>query len=165
MVLVMVRAGQVSGDQSSGGRLTDHIELGILARAFPRDLLEEVLDVTGRREKRVRRLPAHVMMRYVIAQGLFFGSGSEEVMRQLVGSLRHLGLWSDDWQVPSTSAIAQARARLGAEPLRELLRCAAVPAAGYGTEGVWLSGLRLMSIDEPAWTRRTPRPTWPRSGG
>ena len=35
MVLVMVRAGQVSGDQSSGGRLTDHIELGVLARAFP----------------------------------------------------------------------------------------------------------------------------------
>lgn len=147
MVLAMVRAGQVSGDESSGGRLTDHIELGVLARAFPRDLLDEVLDVTGRREKRVRRLPAHVMIRYVIAQGLFFGSGSEEVMRQLVGSLRHLGSWSDDWQVPSTSAIAQARARLGAEPLRELFRRAAVPAAGYGTKGAWLAGLRLMSID------------------
>lgn len=147
MVRAMVRAGQVIGDESSGGRLTDHIELGVLARAFPRDLLEEVLDVTGRREKRVRRLPAHVMIRYVIAQGLFFGSGSEEVMRQLVGSLRHLGSWSDDWQVPSTSAIAQARARLGAEPLRELFRRAAVPAAGYGTKGAWLAGLRLMSID------------------
>src|SRR5688500_6238008 len=114
MVRSMARVGQDSGDESADGRLTDHIELGVFARVFPRDLLAEVLDVTGRREKRVRRLPAHVMIRYVIAQGLYFGSGSEEVMRQLVGSLRHLGSWSDDWQVLSSSAIAQARARLGA---------------------------------------------------
>jgi hypothetical protein len=54
------------------GRLTDHIGLGVLAARFDRDLLEEVLNRTGRREKRSRRLPAQVMIRYVIAMGLFF---------------------------------------------------------------------------------------------
>ncbi|WP_307937253.1 transposase domain-containing protein [Salinispora arenicola] len=38
-----------------------------MSARFNRDLLEEVLDSSGRREKRVRRLPAHVMIRYVIA--------------------------------------------------------------------------------------------------
>ncbi|MEV6348930.1 transposase domain-containing protein, partial [Actinoplanes sp. NPDC051851] len=49
------------------GRLTDHIALGVVSARFDRDLLEEVLNRTERREKRVRRLPAHVMMRYVVA--------------------------------------------------------------------------------------------------
>jgi Insertion element 4 transposase N-terminal/Transposase DDE domain len=129
------------------GRLTDHIELGVLARVFPRDLLEEVIDATGCRERRVRRLPAHVMLRFVIAQGLWFGQSAEEVMRLLVGSLVHLDSWDDGWQVPSRSAIAQARARLGAAPLRALLARAAVPVATRGTKGAWLRTWRLMSVD------------------
>ena len=56
-----------------GGRLTDHISLGVLSAAFSRDLIDEVLGVTGKREKRSRLLPAHVMVRYVIALGLFSG--------------------------------------------------------------------------------------------
>jgi hypothetical protein len=62
------------------GRLTDHISLGVLSAAFSRDLIEEVLGVTGKREKRSRLLPAHVMVRYVIGLGLFFGQAYEEVM-------------------------------------------------------------------------------------
>lgn len=130
-----------------GGRLTDHISLGVLSAAFSRDLIEEVLGVTGRREKRSRLLPAHVMVRYVIALGLFFGQAYEEVMRQLTGTLQSLGSWDQDWKVPSTSAITQARQRLGAGPLRELFHRAAVPVAGPGTTGAWLRGRRLMAID------------------
>lgn len=130
-----------------GGRLTDHISLGVLSAAFSRDLIEEVLGVTGRREKRSRLLPAHVMVRYVIALGLFFGQAYEEVMRQMTGTLQSLGSWDQGWKVPSTSAITQARQRLGAEPLRELFHRAAVPAADLGTTGAWLRGRRLMAID------------------
>ena len=130
-----------------GGRLTDHISLGVLSAAFSRDLIEEVLGVTGRREKRSRLLPAHVMVRYVIALGLFFGQAYEEVMRQMTGALQSLGSWDQDWKVPSTSAITQARQRLGAAPLRELFHRAAVPVADLGTTGAWLRGRRLMAID------------------
>ena len=125
-----------------GGRLTDQISLGVLSAAFSRDLIEEVLGVTGKREKRSRLLPAHVMVRYVIGLGLFFGQAYEEVMRQMTGTLQSLGSWDQGWKVPSTSAITQARQRLGAGPLRELFHRAAVPVAGLGTRGAWLRGRR-----------------------
>lgn len=129
------------------GRLIDHIGLGVLSARFDRDLLEEVINRTGCREKRSRRLPAHVMIRYVIAMGLFFDESYDEVMRRLVGCLRRLGSWVDDWQVPTASAITQARTRLGVEPMRVLFERAAVPVAGPGTKGAWLARRRLMAVD------------------
>lgn len=87
------------------------------------------------------------MIRYVIAMGLFFTESYEEVMRRLVGSLRKMGSWSDDWQVPTASAITQARQRLGVAPLRELFDRSAVPVATSGTKGAFLARRRLMAID------------------
>lgn len=51
---------------------------------------------------------------------LFYDEDYEEVMRWLVGSLKDMGSWRDDWVVPSTSAITQARQRLKADSLRVL---------------------------------------------
>jgi hypothetical protein len=87
------------------------------------------------------------MIRYVIAMGLFFAESYDEVVRRLVGNLRRLGSWDDRWQVPTASAITQARQRLGVEPLRLLFDRACVPVAGPGTKGAWLAGRRLMAID------------------
>ena len=87
----------VVGRDIIGGRdtvvrpVTDHVGLGVVSARFGRDLLEEVLNRTDRREKRLRRLPAHVMIRYVIAMGLFANESYDEVMRRLVGNLRKLG--------------------------------------------------------------------------
>ena len=49
--------------------------------------------------------------------------------------------------LPSKSAIFQARARLGPEPLEKLFSRAATPLAGAGTPGAWLGGRRLVAID------------------
>lgn len=119
----------------------------MLSARFHRDLIEEVINRTGCREKRKRLLPAHVMIRYVIAMGLYAQEPAEEVMRRLVGSLRAMGSFSDDWQVPTGSAITQARQRLGIAPVRELFARAAVPVAGPGTKGAWLARRGLMAID------------------
>ena len=145
----MARIGQIKkiGDDPSAVRLTDRISLGVLADVFPRDLIEDVLSETGRREQRTRLLPAHVMVRFCQAMCLFFDDDYEEVMRKLVGSLKSMASWSDDWRVPSTSAITQARKRLGSEPLRVLFERVAVPVAGRGTKGAWLGSRRLMAID------------------
>jgi hypothetical protein len=137
----------LESEERPQGRLTDHIGLGVLSAQFDRDLLEEVINRCGVREKRSRRLPAHVMIRYVIAMGLFFAESYDEVMRLLVGNLRRLGSWVDDWQVPTASAITQARQRLGVEPVRTLFARACVPLATSGTKGVWLARRRLMAID------------------
>jgi hypothetical protein len=64
------------------GRLTDYIGLGVLSARFHRDVLEEVINRTGCREKRSRRVPAPVMMRYVIAMGLYAQESAEEVRRR-----------------------------------------------------------------------------------
>ncbi|WP_431879973.1 IS4 family transposase [Amycolatopsis sacchari] len=137
----------MGGSVAAGTRLPDRISLGVLADVVPRDLIEDVLTETGARESRVRRLPAHVMVRFCQAMCLFYDDDYEEVMRKLVGALQSMRSWSDDWQVPTTSAITQARQRLGSEPLRELFYRVAVPVAGHGTKGAWLGSRRLMAID------------------
>ncbi|BBY56931.1 hypothetical protein MSAR_00670 [Mycolicibacterium sarraceniae] len=83
---------------------------------------------------------------FVLAMTLFFDDAYEEVMRKLVDGLRFLRSWDEDWQLPTSSALCQARARLGAEPIRELARVAR-PLAGAGTPGAWLGDLRVMAID------------------
>jgi hypothetical protein len=145
----VARVGQtkVSDDESSTVRLTDRISLGVLAEVLPRDVIEDVLTDIGRREQRSRLLPAHVMMRFCQAMCLFFDDDYEEVMRKLVGSLKSMSSWRDDWKVPTTSAITQARQRLGVEPLRMLFERTAVPVARRGTKGAWLGSRRLMAID------------------
>src|SRR6266540_5444550 len=100
----------------AGVRLTDRISVGVLTRLFPRDLVDEVIAQAGRKEQRSRLLPAHVGVYYVLGLALYFGEAYEEVMRRLVGGLQFLRSWSDNWTVPTTSALAQERARLGADP-------------------------------------------------
>jgi hypothetical protein len=128
-------------------RLTDRISLGVLAEVFPRDVIEDVLTETGRREQRSRLLPAHVMVRFCQAMCPFFDDDYEEVMRKLAGALKSMSSWRDNWAVPSTSAITQARHRLGADPLRVLFEKTAVPVARRGTKGAWLGSRRLMAVD------------------
>jgi hypothetical protein len=134
----------VSGSDS--GRLTDHLSIGVLTRTVPRYVIDEVLASTGRKEKRSRLLPAHVVVYFVMSLALF-RDGYDEVMRQLVHGLRFARTWSRAWQVPTTSAMSQARVRLGEAPMRELFTRVAVPLATAGTPGAWLGRWRLMAID------------------
>jgi Insertion element 4 transposase N-terminal/Transposase DDE domain len=131
----------------SGTRLTDRIGVGVLTRLIDRDLVDDVLAEAGRVEQRSRLLPARVVVYYVLGLCLFFGEAYEEVMRLLVAGLLFAGSWRKGWQVPTTGAIAQARQRLGAEPLRLLFERVAVPCAQRGTRGAWLGSRRLMAID------------------
>ena len=64
-----------------GTRITDHISLGVIAKAFPLDVIEEILRRTERASRRRRRLPAPVMMYYVIALALYMEVSYGEVLR------------------------------------------------------------------------------------
>jgi hypothetical protein len=128
-------------------RFADGVSIGVLTRIFHRDLVDEVLADTDRVERRSRLLPARVVVYYVLALCLFCEDAYEEVMRKLVNGLRFLGTWTDDWHVPTTSAISQARQRLGEAPLRELFDRVARPLAVPGTPGAWFHGLRVMAVD------------------
>src|SRR5918997_4639994 len=140
-------ANNSRASRPESGRLTDHVTLGVLRSVVHRDVIDDVIRESGKREERSRLLPAHVVVYYVLALNLFFGEAYEEVMRQLINGLRFLGNWRDSWTVPSTSAISQARTRLGEAPLKLLFERIAVPMARPGTRGAWFHGLRVMAID------------------
>jgi hypothetical protein len=125
----------------------DGISIGVLTRIFHRDLVDDVLAATGRREQRSRLLPARVMVYYLLVLCLFFDDAYEEVLRKLVNGLRYLGTWRDDWHVPTDGAISQARKRLGEPPLKVLFDRVAQPLAVPGTKGAWFHGWRVMAVD------------------
>jgi hypothetical protein len=127
--------------------LTDAIGIGTLTRLAPRELVDEVIAAAGRKEIRRNKLPARVMVYFVMALALFYGDAYEEVMRKLADGLDYMGTWRREWDVPSPGGLCQARQRLGAQVIRELFERVAVPCAMRSTKGAWLAGRRLMAVD------------------
>src|SRR3954452_14637326 len=130
----------------AGIRLSDHISLGVIARAVPLERVQQVLAETGKASERERDLPAHVMVYYVIALALYMTSGTREVLRGLLEGLRWL--WgAEAVRVAGKSGISQARTRLGAEPLHRLYERVVRPIATPATKGALYRAWRLVSLD------------------
>lgn len=133
--------------------ITDRIALGALTHTFPPELVDEVVQQTGRAEQRRRLLPARVVVYFVLALALYSHAAYEEVMRCLVEGLgwaqqarrgRRSWPW---WHVPGASALVEARTRLGPEPLKVLFERAARPLATKATRGAWYRRWRLLVLD------------------
>lgn len=139
------RAGWVKPVE--GRRLAEFVSVGLLVRVFPPGLVDEVIAGADRRELRVRSLPARVVVYFVIGLALFGAEAYGEVFAQLTAGLSWVSRWRDSFRAPSTSALAQARARLGAEPLEGLFRAAAEPLASLSTPGAWAAGRRVVALD------------------
>jgi len=131
-------------------RLADRVGVGVLTAAFPPDLVDAAVDIWDAREERYRLLPARVMAYFALAMVLFIDSGYAEVWNRLLSGLA----WARTWRLrreagmqPSTAAISKARARLGWEPLAEMLGQTMVPAAGEPAGWGYWRGLRKLAID------------------
>jgi hypothetical protein len=130
----------------AGVRLSDHISLGVIARAVPPERVRQILIETGRASERERDLPAQVMVYYAIALALYMGSGTREVLRCLLEGLRWL--WgAEAVKVAGKSGISQARSRLGEAPLRRLYEELVQPIATRASQGAWYRDWRLVSLD------------------
>jgi hypothetical protein len=128
-------------------RLSDLVSVGVLTRVFPQDLVDEVIAEAGRTEQRHRSLPARVMAYFSIGMALYSEGSYEDVLAQLTDGLSWASGWQESYSPPSKSAIFQARARLGSEPLAALFERVARPIGAEQTPGVWLAGRRLVAID------------------
>src|SRR2546423_9645443 len=124
----------------AGDRLPDRIGIGVLAKVFPPDLVDRVVDEAGVREQRKRTLPARVVVYLLLAMVLFFQSGYGEVWNKLVQGLE----WARQFRVrvaagmqPSPAAVTQARQRLGWQVMQQLPE-AGGRAAGRGGAGTGL---------------------------
>ena len=141
----MPRAGWVKPETDR--RLSDLVSVGVLTRVFPPDLVDEVIAEAGRKEQRNRTLPARVMAYFSIGMALYSEGSYEDVLAQLTDGLSWASGWQESYTPPSKSAIFQARARLGSEPLAALFERVAKPIGVEQTPGVWLAGRRLVAID------------------
>ena len=73
-------SGGGGGNRGASSSLTDVIGIGTLTRLVPRELVDEVVLSLGFKERRKNKLPARVVVYFVMALALFCGDGYEEEM-------------------------------------------------------------------------------------
>lgn len=142
---------RTAAELPKGPRFTDFISLGVIAKTFPKDKVDEALKVTGKQSERQRCLPAHVMVYYSIAMALYMQVSCREVLRCLLEGIRWLLGPEAKIQVAGRAGISQARERIGSEPVQwlhdELVAPIAVRGGAKTTRGAWYGRWRLVSID------------------
>ena len=110
--------------------------LGELTRYLPFELVDDVLEMTGAVQRRMRALPSRVGMYFVLAMTLFPGIGYLRVWDKMTAALEDLEL-----PRPSEKALRDLRRRLGPAPAKALFETIAVPLAPPGTPGVFYRGM------------------------
>jgi len=122
--------------------------LGELTQQVPFEMVDAVLEETRRLQRRVRVLPARVVVYLVLAGCLFPELGYGRVWDRMTA-----GLGGAPVARPTEGAIRQARARLGPEPLRALFCLLKGPAAmPAGAGGVRWKGLLPVAVDGTTMT-------------
>lgn len=86
---------RIIGELPKGCRITDHISLGVISKAFPLSKVQEVLHRTGKASRRQRDLPAHVVVYYVIALALYLQVSYREVLRCLLAGQTRFQPWPE----------------------------------------------------------------------
>jgi hypothetical protein len=106
---VITRVVTVAGGRFAPGHL------GELTQQVPFEMVDAALEETRRLQRRVRDLPARVVVYLLLAGCLFAELGYSQVWAKLTAGLGGLPV-----PVPASSAMTQARRRLGPGPLRAL---------------------------------------------
>ncbi|MFU8855224.1 IS4 family transposase, partial [Micromonospora sp. SL1-18] len=116
--------------------------LGELTQHIPFELVDDVLERSGRVEQRLRQLPSRVGMYFLLALVLFPSVGYVRVWDKLVAALQPLGLAR-----PSEKGLRDLRRRLGAAPVKLLFEVLAGPVARPGAPGVCYRRWRTVALD------------------
>ncbi|MCX5355935.1 IS4 family transposase [Streptomyces mirabilis] len=116
--------------------------LGELTQIVDFALVDAVLEETRAVQRRVRLLPARVVVYFILALALFEDCSYRAVWGKLTAGLVGLPLVS-----PHASSLSRARRRLGAEPLRVLFETLAGTVATRSAPGVWWCGMRTVAFD------------------
>jgi Insertion element 4 transposase N-terminal/Transposase DDE domain len=132
----------------AGGRFAPG-HLGELTQQVPFEMVDAALEETCRLDRRVRDLPARVVVYLLLAGCLFAELGYRQVWGKLTAGLEGLPL-----AAPAASAMTQARRRLGAGPLRELFFLLRGPSPAdvrwRGLLVVAVDGTLMTVADSPA---------------
>jgi hypothetical protein len=116
--------------------------LGELTQLVPFEMVDEALTQARAVQSRVRDLPSRVVVYLLLAGCLFPELGYLGVWDRLTAGLSGLPV-----AAPTAGALAQARRRVGAAPLRLLFDLLRGPAAVPGGRGTWWRGLLVCAVD------------------
>jgi hypothetical protein len=116
--------------------------LGELTQIVPFEMVDAVLAQCGAVQRRLRKLPARVVVYLLLAAALFQECGYPAVWSKLTGALAPL-------PVPTVTATGlwHARARLGVRPLQALFDLLRGPASAIRTTGTRWASLLVVAID------------------
>jgi Insertion element 4 transposase N-terminal len=123
--LVMARTKAELGD---GARLADYLSVSVLACVYPSQRVHEALNAHDCNSQRIRRFPAAAGVYYAIALSLYPQASYEAVFSAVAEGLA----WAAGASPPepvAKSSISELRSRIGAEPLRDLMRTCCIPLA------------------------------------
>lgn len=119
-----------------------------LETVIPEATMQQAIEATQSQAERQRRLPTDLVVALVIGMSLWSQESIVDVLKNLADG------WSNQWirlgqrwQVPSKSAISEARQRVGPQVMSWLFALVARPLATLDTPGAFLNGLRLMAVD------------------
>jgi hypothetical protein len=127
-------------------KFSHHLDMQVVERFYPREVVSELLTRCHAWEKRERKLSQLLIVYYVIALSLFRHLNVTAVFAHLSRGLRWL--WPDDClRLPTGGALTARRQSLGIPVLRQLFRRCCRPLASDKTKGAFAFGLRLMAID------------------
>jgi hypothetical protein len=116
--------------------------VGELTRIVPFEMVDDVLERTGTVQRRVRLLPARVVVYLLLSAVLFAELGYGQVWDRMCAGLGPLAPAR-----PCASALRQARQRLGAAPLKALFELLAGPAPTLARSAARYTGLLVVAID------------------
>ncbi len=116
--------------------------LGELTQIVPFEMAGQALAATGTTQARIRVLPSRVVVYLLLAGCLFAELGYRQVWHKLTAGLGKLPVAS-----PGDNALWQARARLGAAPLRWLFDLLRGAATAVTAGSVRWHGLLVCAID------------------
>lgn len=131
---------------SQGNTATEHLSVGVLSLCYPLSAVRAVVEECHKTDKRVRDLPAVLVVYYVIGLSLFPGVAYRSVLRWLIGGLQWLGN-HHRFRVAGAEALSRARQRLGTLPLQRLHETQAHPMRDRSLPGSYFKDLLLVAID------------------
>jgi hypothetical protein len=127
-----------SGDSvgAAAPYLPDAIKIGTLTRLVPRELVDEVTASLDRTEIRRNKLPARVVVYFVMALALFYGEAYEEVMQKPAEGLNTWVPGGATGRCPRQARCARPDSGWGRSDARALRACSAAVRAEVNGRGL-----------------------------
>lgn len=131
----------------TGARLADYLSASLLARVYPAEVIESILNAHGVNSQRQRSLPALATVYYCMALSLYPDVAYEEVYAVVAQGLGWIRGQSTS-PVIAKSSISAARQKIGHAPLKVLHQQLCTPLANLKQHpDAFYAGLRLVAID------------------